>query len=124
MQLSDRFPVERLPNRIQETILMEFQGRQPTVLDITQVPDTHWLALPGIGPMMLARLRSITDGISVGIPPRPRPLAKTSNSQLSERYEQVKARRDRLHTKLKKSRDELQAIRRELHRRGIVPRAD
>ncbi len=101
---------------------MEFQGRQPTVLDITQVPDTHWLALPGIGPMMLARLRSITDGISVGIPPRP--LVKTSIAQLSERYHQVKARRDRLHTKLKKSRDELQAIRRELHRRGIVPRAD
>ena len=60
MQLDERFPLEAIPPRVRGVLLREFQGRQPTVQEIAQILDRHWLATPGVGPSALDKLRSIT----------------------------------------------------------------
>ncbi len=54
------FPLGCLPPRVRETILVEFKGRHPSLLEVARVPDRHWLASPSIGPGMLTRLRNFT----------------------------------------------------------------
>jgi hypothetical protein len=41
-------------------ILDEFQGHWPTVHEIAQISDRHWLATPGVGPGTLEAMRRIT----------------------------------------------------------------
>ena len=57
------FPLGCFPLSVRETILAEFKGRHPSLLDVARVPDRHWLALPSIGPRMLTRLRSFTQDL-------------------------------------------------------------
>ena len=59
MQLDEPFPLEAIPPRVRRVVLREFQGRQPTVQEIAQISDRHWLATPGVGPTALGKLRSI-----------------------------------------------------------------
>jgi hypothetical protein len=41
--------------------LGEFKGRCPSVREVDQIPDKHWLATPGVGPSVLQTIRSITN---------------------------------------------------------------
>ena len=64
MQPDEPFPLEAIPSRVRTVVLREFQGRRPTVQEIAQISDRHWLATPGAGPTALAKLRSITHRIT------------------------------------------------------------
>jgi hypothetical protein len=119
MQLSDPFPVEDLPRPFKETMLADFQGRQPTVLEVASVPDAHWLTLPAMGPARLAYLRSLTQEICKQL--QPPALTRMTATQLQARYDRLLARKDQLHTKLRETRDQLRATKAELWMRGIVP---
>jgi hypothetical protein len=57
------FPLGCLPPRVRETVLAEFKGRHPSLLEVARVPDRHWLASPSIGAGMLTRLRSFTQDL-------------------------------------------------------------
>jgi hypothetical protein len=60
MQQDALFPLEAVPPRVRRVILTEFQGRRPSVQEIAQLSDRHWLATPGVGPTILERIRDLT----------------------------------------------------------------
>jgi hypothetical protein len=60
MQLDEPFPLEAIAPRVRRVILNEFQGRWPTVHEIAQISDRHWLATPGVGPGTLEAMRRVT----------------------------------------------------------------
>ena len=60
MQLDEPVPFEAITPRVRRVILNEFQGRWPSVHEIAQVSNRHWLATPGVGPSVLQQIRSIT----------------------------------------------------------------
>lgn len=121
MQLSDPFPIERLPKLVRQAIQTEFQGRLPTVQEIIQAL-TQWLTLPGMGPTRLARLRALAEDMC----DRDQPSALTTMTvaELLTRYDQLTVRQDGLQTNLREIQDELWTIQIELWTRGIVPRAE
>ncbi len=121
MQLSDPFPLERLPKLVQQAIQTEFQGRPPTVQEIVQAL-TQWLTLPGMGPTRLARLRVLAEGMC----DRDQPSALTTMTvaELLTQYDQLTVQQDGLQSKLSEIRDELWTTKVELWTRGIVPHAE
>jgi hypothetical protein len=117
MELSDPFPVEFLSNTVKVTILNEFQGRHPTVLEVASVPDAHWLKLPAMGPVRLARLRSLTDGICNQL--QPSALTRMSAKELLAQHQELVTQQDLLQENLRDLRDKARANKAELWRRGV-----
>jgi hypothetical protein len=60
MYLDDPFPIDAVSSRTRAAILREFQGRCPTIREMTQISDKQWLATPGIGTTCLESIRSVT----------------------------------------------------------------
>jgi hypothetical protein len=118
MQLDDPFPVERLPRRVQDSILDEFRGRYPTALEVARVSDAHWMTLPGIGPTTLAQLRSLTEEVCEQV--QPSTLTKLTVSQLLKRHDRLIARQEQLQTKLREIRDQVRASKAEFWMRGMT----
>jgi hypothetical protein len=58
MQLDEPFPLEAIHPRVRRVLLNEFQGRWPTVQEVTQISDRQWLATPGVGPTVLEKIQS------------------------------------------------------------------
>jgi hypothetical protein len=88
MHLDEPFPLEAIPSRVRHALLGEFKGRCPSVREVDQIPDKHWLRAPGIGPTALQAIRSITnagsqqDGSHIGAP-------HLSDAELLRRLEQL-----------------------------------
>jgi hypothetical protein len=61
MPLDEPFPLEAVPSQVRHAVLREFNGRRPSLREIDQIPDKHWLATPGIGPAYLGTIRNITN---------------------------------------------------------------
>ena len=59
MQQDEFFPLDAVPPRVRRALLREFQGRSPTVQEVSQISDRHWLATPDIGPSTLETIHSI-----------------------------------------------------------------
>jgi hypothetical protein len=59
MHQDETFPLAIIPPRVRRAILREFQGRWPTVQEVAQIPDRHWLATPDIGPSSLETIHSV-----------------------------------------------------------------
>ncbi len=59
MQQDEFFPLDAIPSRVRRAILHEFQGRWPTVQEVAQISDRHWLATPDIGPTTLEKIHSV-----------------------------------------------------------------
>jgi hypothetical protein len=64
LQRNGPFPLEELAIRVRHTILEEFEGRRPSILEVDSLPDNHWLQLPNIGPKVLASMRELARGAS------------------------------------------------------------
>ena len=64
LQRNGPFPLEELAIRVRHTILEEFEGRRPSILEVDSLPDNHWLQLPSIGPKVLASMRELARGAS------------------------------------------------------------
>ncbi len=122
MQLSDPFPLTSLPGPVKETIIAEFQGRHPTILEVASIPDAHWLKLPAMGPTRLARLRSLMQGICDQL--QPSALTKMTVEELLAQHHQLVTEQDLLKGQLREIRDKLRATKAELWMRGIVPLAE
>jgi hypothetical protein len=106
MREYDPFPIEKLPLRIKQAVLNEFEGRCPTVLEVASTPDSHWLTVPNMGPTSLGQLRSATKGMrrKVGIPT----LSEVQDSELLLRTRQLEKQFQCLRNELKTHRAELQ----------------
>jgi len=68
MNLDDPFPLEMVSAQVRRAILDEFQGRCPSIREMTQIPDKHWLAAPGIGSRALQAIRGVADWRSSEVP--------------------------------------------------------
>ncbi len=88
MHLDEPFPLEAIPSRVRHALLGEFKGRCPSVREVDQIPDKHWLRAPGIGPTALQAIRSITNAGSQqeGSQVASHPL---SDAELLRRLEQL-----------------------------------
>jgi hypothetical protein len=86
MHLDEPFPLEAVPSRVRRALLGEFKGRCPSVREVDQIPDKHWLATPGVGPSILQMIRSITN---VGLEQDSRHLTsrRLSDAELLKRLE-------------------------------------
>jgi hypothetical protein len=71
MPQDEFFPLDAVPPRVRRALLREFQGRWPTVQEVSQISDRHWLATPDIGPSTLEKIHSILH---------PQPCQGDSNS--------------------------------------------
>ena len=61
MQPQDLLPLEGFRQLAVQSLLEEFGGRHPTLLEISSIPDSHLLKLPGFGPSTIGRIRSLLD---------------------------------------------------------------
>jgi hypothetical protein len=116
MQLSDPFPLTSLPVPVKETIIAEFQGRHPSILEVASIPDAHWLKLPAMGPGRLVQLRSLTQRIFDQV--QPPALTRMTVAELLAQHHQLITEQDQLHTQLRYLRDKLRATKAELRMRG------
>lgn len=60
MHENELFPLEAVPSRVKFAILREFEGRRPTVQEVSRICDRSWLTVPGIGRTALANIRQAT----------------------------------------------------------------
>jgi hypothetical protein len=88
MPFDEPFPLEVVPWRVRYALLLEFKGRCPSLREVDQIPDKHWLTMPGMGPSSLEMVRSI---IKARVPqPRSHAASYTlSDAELLRRLEQL-----------------------------------
>jgi hypothetical protein len=56
------FPIDLCDGRLKHAVLSEFGGRCPTIREVDNIPDSLWLAVPGVGPTNLSKIRHISAG--------------------------------------------------------------
>jgi hypothetical protein len=102
----DLFPIELLGSQAQESILREFGGRRPTVVEIASIPEANLLKLPGFGPSTVRKVRSIA-------------LSGTASSSALAGLndDEVLLEHDRLSAELSELREEFKKREHELKRR-------
>lgn len=112
MLLDAPFPLDQLPPQVRQTVLAEFGGRHPTVLEVASIPDDHWLKMPAIGPKALRHLRSLTQGARRAA--RISSWAGMTDADLLAEY-------DRLKDQKKGIEEQFRAVRAELLLRRLLP---
>ena len=63
MQLDDPFPIEKFRSSARDAILLEFNGRCPSIGEVASVSDAEWLRLPGFGLATLVALRQVVQSV-------------------------------------------------------------
>jgi hypothetical protein len=73
---------------VRNALLLEFKGRSPSLREVDQISDKHWLTVPGMGPVSLEMVRSI---IKTRVPQAPsHPSSHNlSDAELLRRLEQL-----------------------------------
>ncbi len=99
MSLDNPFPLEQVSSRVRNVILREFQGRCPSIREISHIPDKHWLATPGVGSTFLENIRSVADD-------RPSSPAASFSTQMTdgellERLESLQKELQSIYTMIK-----------------------
>src|SRR5687768_9091993 len=97
MQQDKPFPLDAIPLRVRRAIIREFQGRWPTVQEVAQVSDRHWLANPDIGPAALQRIQEILHARQGQ---RDTSSPRLSDAELLVRLESVQEQFRRIHRTL------------------------
>ncbi len=64
MQVDEPFPLESVPSRLRQAILSEFNGRRPSVREVSEIPDEYWLATPAMGRRFLQMIREVAHAPS------------------------------------------------------------
>jgi hypothetical protein len=59
MDWDEPFPLNAVPPRVRNTILLEFKGRCPSLREVAEISDSYWLETPNIGPTFLEKIRSV-----------------------------------------------------------------
>jgi hypothetical protein len=59
MPLDEPFPLNLFSAQVRIAILNEFNGRCPSLQEVAEIPDDHWLATPAIGPVVLRKIRTL-----------------------------------------------------------------
>ena len=88
MPLDEPFPLEAVPSRVGYALLLEFNGRCPSLREVDQISDKHWLTIPGMGPASLEMVRSIIKARGQQVPSQAA-LYNLSDAELLRRLEQL-----------------------------------
>jgi hypothetical protein len=99
LRLDDPYPLEELSPRVRQAILTEFGGRCPSIREVASIPDTLWLKLPGMGPKVVARMRSLTRGARRKA--RLSSLAGRTDAELQAMYDRLINRKNAIDDQLK-----------------------
>lgn len=62
MAPDDPFPLKLFRAQVLTAILNEFDGRCPSLREVTEISDTRWLSTPAIGPTVLKKIRDLGHG--------------------------------------------------------------
>jgi hypothetical protein len=118
MKLDDPFPLHLLTKTVQESILGEFSGRNPTAREILSIPEFEWLKVPGMGPKTLTRVYEII------VPSDAREMnrggtggERWSDTELRVKFHRLADRHENIQRELAEMRPELSRIARELRLR-------
>ena len=87
MPSDEPFPLEAVPSRVRYALLLEFKGRCPSLREVDQIPDKHWLTMPGMGPTSLEMVRSITNAGRRQEASHATPTHSLSDAELLRRFE-------------------------------------
>jgi len=117
MKLDDPFPLERFPQGLQESILLQFGKRCPTIQEVARVSDRQWLKLPAIGPLTLGELRRVIQDLTR--PAKGPALAEAPDADLLAQRDRLRREVEHLREELGIRRHQVRAITAELRRRGI-----
>jgi hypothetical protein len=117
MRPYDLFPIEKFPPRVREAILMEFDGRCPSIAEVAEIPDAEWLHLPGIGAGILMAIRQVTLQTNE---PSPTGVRMTDTELLAER-DRLRLETSCLRATLQLQEHQLRAIMAELRVRNLLP---
>jgi hypothetical protein len=60
----DLLPLRDFRQLARQSILDEFGGRHPTLIEVSSIPDSKLRKLPGFGPSTILKIRSLTKDIS------------------------------------------------------------
>jgi hypothetical protein len=60
MSLDEPFPLNLFPSQVRNAILDEYDGRCPSLKEVADIPDAHWLSTPAIGPVVLRKIRALS----------------------------------------------------------------
>jgi hypothetical protein len=101
MHLDEPFPLDAVALRVRHALVHEFNGRCPSVREVDQITDKHWLATPGIGQASLEAIRSITDA------GREQTVSYTASRSLSDA--ELLKRLERFQAELRRLEAELEA---------------
>jgi hypothetical protein len=101
MSLDEPFPLEAVPSRVGYALLLEFKGRCPSLREVDQIPDKHWLTMPGMGPASLKMVRNI---IEAQAPQTPSHAAtdNLSDAEVLRRLEQLQEDLHRLEAHIRR----------------------
>jgi len=114
--LEELFPIETCSRRLKETLLRKFNGRCPTILEVSETPAAHWNEVPGMGSASLRELRRVVQDMPKKI--RTRSLVGLTTNELFTRHTMLRDELRSLHNELRRVRQELKAIEIELKVRG------
>ena len=117
MKPYDLFPIERFPPRVRDAILMEFDGRCPSIAEAAGIPDAEWLHLPGIGPGILMAIRQVTQQGDRQASEE----AKMTDAELLAERDRLKRETSCLRATLQLQEHQLRAIMAELRVRDLLP---
>ena len=106
MQLDDPFPIKDLPLRARHAILMEFDGRCPSISEVLRISEAEWLSHPGIGQVAVAALRQILKGLAGDHPT----LTKLTDAELLAERNRVRNECRSLRASLHRHQDQLHAV--------------
>jgi len=105
MPLGQPFPLNSLPASARRAILDEFKGRWPSIQEVAQIPDAHWLATPGFGQVSLERLHSVLldELCQTYTPPQTRRTDAELLARLEQLQEELRLLADQLRARLAKA---------------------
>ena len=116
MKSYDLFPIKKFPPRARSAILMEFNGRCPSIGEVAGISDAKWLQLPGMGPGALVAMRQITQGLVRKVPKR----ANLADAALLAERDRLQSEISYLRATLRLQEDRLRAVMTELGVRSLL----
>ena len=118
MQQNESFPLDAVPPRVRRALLREFEGRWPTVQEVAQISDRHWLATPDIGPSTLEKIHGVLNRQ----PSQRDSSPEMTEAELLERLEFIQQELRRIQRTLEAQIDKTSGKRLQSHDRGSSPR--
>ena len=116
MQLHDPFPIEKFRTPARDAILLEFDGRCPSIGEVASVSDAEWLRLPGFGLATLVALRQVVQSVVR----KTSTLGRLTDAELLAERDRLQMEGNSLREALHLQQHHLHAVMAELRLRNLI----